>query len=257
MILFILLCGKPPFSGNNEQEIFTKSSRGVFNFSDRKWKGISQEAKDLVCKMLNKDLNKRLNATEAFNHPWVQNSVNRTIESNPISPTVLKNLSLFRANTMLQQATLSYIASNMMSGQEIKELREAFIVLDVDGDGQLSAEELKRGFGNITISACLELEDILKSCDTDMNGMIDYSEFITATLDWQQHLSQDMLEKAFIVFDTDKSGSISIREIKQFLGVEDEDEGDMWSIILKEADTNGDGEIDMEEFKQLMMRLCE
>lgn len=251
------MCGKPPFVGNNEQEIFTKSSRGVFNFSDRKWKSISQEAKDLICKMLNQDLSKRFTATEAFNHPWVQNSINRTINTGLISPKVLKNLSLFRANTMLQQAALSYIASNMMSGQEIKELREAFIVLDIDGDGQLTQEELKRGFGNITISTCLELEDVLKSCDIDMNGMIDYSEFITATLDWQQHLSQDVLEKAFIVFDTDKSGSISIREIKQFLGVEDENEDDMWSIVLKEADINGDGEIDMDEFKQLMLKLCE
>lgn len=206
--------------------------------------------------MLNKDLGKRYSSVEAFNHPWVQNSINMMIKTSQIDPAVLNNLSSFRANTILQQATLSFIASNMLTGQEIKELREAFIVLDTDGDGHLTREELKRGFSNITISSSAKLEDILSSCDIDMNGMIDYSEFITATIDWQKHLSQDMLEKAFNVFDIDKSGSISIREIKQFLGVEDEDEDDMWCVILKEADLNGDGEIDMDEFKELMLKLC-
>ena len=252
VILFILLCGKPPFPGSNEQEIFSKISRGVIKFSDRKWRNISKEAKELLLKMLNKDISQRFSAAEAFAHPWVQNAVTKSLKTFEISPKIIKNLEQFRATTRLQQATLSFIATNMFSGQEIKELREAFIVLDTDGDGHLTQAELQRGFSTISISASAKLEDILSSCDIDMNGMIDYSEFLTAALDWQKHLSEEILENAFRAYDTDKSGAISIREIKQFLGVKEDEPDDIWNEILREADENGDGEIDMEEFKTLM-----
>jgi calcium-dependent protein kinase len=252
VILYILLCGKPPFPGKNEQEIFSKITRGVVRFSDHKWKNISKEAKELIFKMLCKDLNQRISASEAFSHPWVQNSQTQTIKTSEISPKVIQNLSHFQAGSRLQQVTLSFIASIMFSGQEMKELREAFIILDTNGDGHLTKDELQRGFSTISISGSARLEDILADCDIDMNGMIDYSEFLTAALDWQKHLSEEMLEKAFKAYDRDESGGISIREIKQFLGAGEDEPDDIWDDILKEADENGDGEIDMSEFKTLM-----
>ena len=202
--------------------------------------------------MLNKDLTQRLSAAEAFAHPWVQNAVTRTIETKEIPIKIIKNLEQFVSTTRLQQATLSFIATSMFSAQEIKELREAFIVLDTDGDGHLTRAELQRGFSTLSLSASSELEDILASCDIDMNGMIDYSEFLTGALDWQKHLSEEILENAFRAYDTDHSGSISIREIKQFLGVKDGEPDDIWNKILQEADENGDGEVSMGEFKALM-----
>jgi calcium-dependent protein kinase len=202
--------------------------------------------------MLNKDLSQRLSAAEAFAHPWVQNSITKTIKTTQIPIKIIKNLEQFVSTTRLQQATLSFIATNMFSVQEIKELREAFIILDTNGDGHLTQSELQRGFSTLSLSASAELDDILASCDIDMNGMIDYSEFLTGALDWQKHLSEEILENAFRAYDTDHSGSISIREIKQFLGVKDGEPDDIWNEILQEADENGDGEISMDEFKTLM-----
>lgn len=59
----------------------------------------------------------------------------------------------------------------------------------------------------------------------------------------------DKLEKAFQLFDKDENGLLSVEEIKNFFG------GDqaVWKNVLKEVDTNGDGEVDFEEFKTLMM----
>jgi calcium-dependent protein kinase len=151
-----------------------------------------------------------------------------------LSSSVLKHLAAFRANTRLQQATFSYIASSMTSNNEIDELRKAFIILDTDGDGHLSELELKRGFSNISLSASVKLEDILKSCDSDMNGQIDYSEFITAAIDWQKHLSKEILENTFKAYDRDNSGSISITEIREFLG---SDSDEMELLIYKSSKT--------------------
>ena len=221
VILFLLLSGSPPFTGRNEQEIFNKIQQGVFRFSSRNWKNVSPEGKDLVKKMLTKDVTGRINAKQAWSHPWIQNSVLQLSRPPAVNEKTVKNLLNFRKTTKLQKATLGFIASTMLSNQEIKELREAFLILDIDGDGHLTELELKRGFEGLSASAGGTVKKVLKSCDIDLNGMVDYTEFLTAAFEWQKNLSHQMLEKAFEVIDIDGSGSISVNEIKMFIGEED------------------------------------
>ncbi|OMJ88871.1 hypothetical protein SteCoe_9073 [Stentor coeruleus] len=254
VILYMMLCGMPPFNGRNDEEILKKVRRGIFDFSHKRWKNVSKNAKDLIQKMLNKDPERRFSASEAWNHSWVQSSVTKENQLGELGSSVLKHLAAFRANTRLQQATFSYIASSMTTSNEIDELRKAFIILDTDGNGHLSELELRRGFSNISLSASVKLEDILKSCDSDMNGQIDYSEFITAAIDWHKHLSKEILENTFKAYDKDDSGSISITELREFLGGDDDKMDEFWKQLLEDADSNGDGVIDLQEFKELMLR---
>ena len=60
----------------------------------------------------------------------------------------------------------------------------------------------------------MEAERIMKNCDTDKNGHIDYSEFISATIDKRKLLSKERLKHAFSIFDRDDNGYISAMEIK-------------------------------------------
>ena len=55
--------------------------------------------------------------------------------------------------------------------------------------------------------------------DVDKSGEIDFSEFVTATVNRSNLLSEDKLRSAFNIYDKDKNGSISIDEIKEVLGV--------------------------------------
>lgn len=71
VILYILLCGYPPFSGKNEREIIYKIKLGKFVYDKDDWKNISQGAKNLIKKMLIMDPSKRYSASEALNDPWV------------------------------------------------------------------------------------------------------------------------------------------------------------------------------------------
>ena len=249
-----MLCGRPPFSGKTEAEIFSKISRGVFNFSGKQWAAISKEAKDLIQKMLTKNLKKRVTAEEAWNDTWIQTRSKGLMTDNEIDSKAMKKLLKFRANSRKQQATLQYIASNLTTSQQIENLRKVFISLDINGDGHLSLLELKQGYEMLTISSSLKLEEIIKRCDSSLNGMIDYNEFITATINWQKHLSQKLLESAFKAYDKDKSGTISVSEIKEFLGGQGSDLDIVWKKILNDADANGDGVIDLEEFKNIMLK---
>lgn len=55
IILYIFLCGYPPFEGDNSSEIFKNVLRNDVTFAEDDWGAISDEAKDLIVRMLNKD----------------------------------------------------------------------------------------------------------------------------------------------------------------------------------------------------------
>lgn len=70
IVLYILLCGFPPFYGENDNEIFRAIQKGDFKFPSPEWDGISEEAKDLISKLLKKDPSKRISASAALVHEW-------------------------------------------------------------------------------------------------------------------------------------------------------------------------------------------
>jgi MAP kinase interacting serine/threonine kinase len=87
VIMYILLCGYPPFSGNCgtvcgwnlgepcnacQELLFHSIQDGEFEFPDQEWSSISAEAKDLICKLLVKDARRRLSAEMVLGHPWLR-----------------------------------------------------------------------------------------------------------------------------------------------------------------------------------------
>ena len=70
VILYIILSGTPPFNGENDIEIYKKISHKKFTFPEKEWQNISENAKDLIKKMLC-DENIRLSAKEVLQHNWL------------------------------------------------------------------------------------------------------------------------------------------------------------------------------------------
>lgn len=74
-------------------------------------------------------------------------------------------------------------------------------------------------------------------------------------MDAQIFMRDDYLRTAFDMFDKDKSGKIDKEELLQLLGGEGLNDcvpKDLLEKYIKEVDTNGDGEIDFEEFQEMM-----
>lgn len=70
VIMYILLCGSPPFTGNDDSVIFQKIKTQDVTFSHKVWKIISDEAIDLIKQLLNRDSINRISAEDALNHKW-------------------------------------------------------------------------------------------------------------------------------------------------------------------------------------------
>lgn len=69
-------------------------------------------------------------------------------------------------------------------------------------------------------------------------------------------MTEKNLKEAFILFDLDQNGQITPRELKHVLSNKDQElADDEWEALINEFDNNGDGMINFEEFKNLMLSL--
>merc|ERR1712007_180663 len=147
-------------------------------------------------------------------------------------------------------AALQIIASNV-DEKKITQLRDAFIALDVDGDGILSAEELTTCLAGKTVPD--DIQRLAKELDVDGSGGVDYTEFIAAALDLKMYSQEEACWKAFTALDKDGNGQITAEELKEELHSDElgETAADLREIIA-EVDTDGDGQISFEEFLAMM-----
>jgi len=76
VIVYILLCGFPPFYGDNDAQMFKRIKAGQYKFLAPYWDPISADAKDFVRNLLVVDPKKRMTAAEALNHKWLARTAN-------------------------------------------------------------------------------------------------------------------------------------------------------------------------------------
>lgn len=125
VILYILLSGKPPFDGANDQEITENVKIGSFQMKDKIWKDISIDAKNLIKQMLTYDPNQRVSARDALRHKWFENAPDVAINIDLMKES-LGNLLSFNAVQKMQQATMSMMVQNMITKEEISKLQQVF-----------------------------------------------------------------------------------------------------------------------------------
>ncbi len=101
---------------------------------------------------------------------------------------------------------MAFILNFTQNMDEMDELRQLFISIDTSNDGLLTMEEIHDGLSQImgNVKGNMKyFEQILVDLDKDCNGVVDYSEFITAAMNKQKVITDQNLEKAFKIFDSD------------------------------------------------------
>jgi len=138
-----------------------------------------------------------------------------------------------------------------LTEEQIAEYKEAFALFDKSGTGVISSRELgnlMKSLGQNPTEA--ELRDLVNEIDINGDGVIDFHEFINLMAK-QSHENdpEEELREAFKIFDKDEDGFISPAELKFVMTnlgekLTDEEIDDM----IREADFDGDGLINYEEF---------
>ncbi|KAG6481337.1 hypothetical protein ZIOFF_057934 [Zingiber officinale] len=122
VILYILLCGVPPFWAKTEQGVAQAILRGVIDFKREPWSSISDSAKNLVRLMLEPDPKLQLTAKQVLEHHWLQN-----------------------AKKALNVPLGDVVIADHLSTEEVEDIKEMFKMMDADNDGIVSHDELKTG----------------------------------------------------------------------------------------------------------------
>ncbi|XAR73776.1 Non-specific serine/threonine protein kinase [Bertholletia excelsa] len=252
VITYILLCGRRPFWDKTEDGIFKEVLKNKPDFRRKPWPTISNSAKDFVKKLLVKEPRARLTAAQALSHPWVREG--GSASDIPLDISVLANMRQFVKYSRLKQFALQALASTI-NEEELADLRDQFHAIDVDKNGVISLEEMRQALAKDLPWRMKEpyVVDILQAIDSNTDGLVDFREFVAATLHVHQ-LEEHNTEKwnqmslaAFEKFDLDRDGFITPEEIRVHTGLKGSIEP-----LLEEADIDKDGRISLSEFRRLL-----
>nr|CAB3498916.1 unnamed protein product [Digitaria exilis] len=251
VILYILLCGVPPFWAETEQGVARAILRGSLDLQREPWPRISEGAKSLVRQMLQMDPKKRPTAQQVLEHPWLQNA--RKAPNVPLGDVVRARLQQFSAMNKLKKKAMRVIAEHL-SVEEVEVIRDMFALMDTDKDGRVTLQELKAGLRKVGSKlAEPEMELLMEAADVNGNGYLDYGEFVAITIHLQRLSNDAHLRTAFLFFDKDSSGYIERAELADALADEagHTDEAAL-NNVLREVDTDKDGRISFDEFVAMM-----
>ncbi|XBJ00393.1 calcium-dependent protein kinase 20-like [Triticum dicoccoides] len=251
VILYILLCGVPPFWAETEQGVAQAIIRSVIDFKRDPWPRVSDNAKDLVRGMLNPDPRRRLTAQQVLDHPWLQN-IKKAPNVN-LGETVKARLQQFSVMNKFKKHALRVIAEHL-SVEEVAGIKDMFEKMDLNKDSMINFDELKLGLNKLGHQMPdADVQILMDAADADGNGCLDYGEFVTLSVHLKKIGNDEHLHKAFGYFDRNKSGYIEIDELRESLA---DDLGpnheEVINAIIRDVDTDKDGKISFDEFVAMM-----
>ena len=251
-LTYIMLCGEPPFKGKSNNEIFMKIIKEPIKFNPYKWNNLSENSKNFIKNLLNKDPNKRPTAMEALGHSWF-NSIEISSPKN-ITQDILNNIKNFRIKQQFKKIVLRYLLSTL-NESELKKYKRAFYAIDFKHNGTISKEELIKAFeiGKIEITN-ENIDFVFKLCDENRKGSLDYTDFLMCAYDKNYLLTEKKLELAFQYFDVDNSGIIEIHDVKDAMlrfGKNVVDSDDTKKLIMEITKDENVESIELQKFVEM------
>eukprot|EP00803_Ostreobium_quekettii_P005570 evm.model.scf_1217.4 EVM.evm.TU.scf_1217.4 scf_1217:40954-43522(+) len=223
VIMYMLLNGHPPFEGKDEKETLSMVMVSKLDFCAGNLHKISPAAKDLLRKLLIRDPQARLTASQALSHPWLQKGAAPEV---PIDFSVVAQMKRFSAKTRAEQVLVGRVARRF-SMEDIADIKDQFMHVDIDRDGSVTLQELEQAVDKIRSASdggmyrkSNYLVDAFLGADADCDGKVDYMEFVAATINLRQRSFQNpskvkrKVREAFDAIDTNEDGYIDAEELE-------------------------------------------
>ena len=264
VIMYILLSARPPFGGEDDNDIMERVSYGKYDLESPPFNKLSKNSLDLIQRLLTMDPDQRISAEQALNHPWFkefksQELYNRINDRDTIK-SLISNLKRYKRTSIIQETALAYLVHNFPQIKDVVNACKLFNQIDKSGDGKITKDELYRGLGERYKSDTLQqdVDEIYKNLDMDNNGYIGYEEFVRASVSKDYFVKDNVLRFAFRYFDKDGSGEITFDEIEELFAQSINDKNkirETLNNIIKEVDVNNDGKINFDEFSKVMKQM--
>lgn len=247
IIIFLFVCGFPPFNARNQESMFAKIQRGKYRFPAKKDVGfeISDSVKELISKLLDMDPGKRLTARQAYAHPWVQGD---TAPEALLPTSIIDGLSNFRKSCRLKKA-IARVMANRMSCQDEEKLRTAFARFDKNNDGHLGPNEITSLMAYLGKNE-VDANHFYKEIDEDGDSNISYKE-LALGVEMARLASKSSVKQhvTFKLFDTDDNGFVDADELSKMCDGISVDEA---AQMIREVDGDNDGRVNFDEWIKAM-----
>ena len=253
VIMYILLTGQPPFRGKDRQDTIKKIKEGVYDKTRLNKR--CRACKDLIEKLLEKDINKRIRADEALNHKWFDIFKSKDIRIDIEDPEVIEkyiiNLKNYKKDNEIIEFILAYLIHNHPDLEEINLACKIFEKIDKKGNGKIKKEEFYEGLSSFYKDDNLK-DDVDKIFEN--KKYIDCEEFIRASIDKKIFLSKDLLKFAFNYFDKEGKKEITLDDICSIFSEGNKPIGEIENAktMIKEANPNKSDVINFEHFCEIM-----
>jgi len=286
VIMFVMLFGFPPFyvdplkfAGPLEAQAIYKLIEKGFNAEVKRGYGpwfpkkmpVSEEARDLMAKLMEMDTSKRFTAKEALQHPWIRNggksskeikkenkakpkeSGDSKEEDNEITKEVGYQFANFATSNQFKHAISALFRDKFekMRPQHFDNLKKLFGQLDTDKSGTLDYEEFKNGMlrsKDLNLKE-VDIKKMFEALDVGKLGQIDFNSLVNAAVHDYLIASDQRLYEAFRDLDDDEDGKIKTDQMKAKIKQMDVyGNADKLIEIIDTVDLDKDGTIDYEEF---------
>jgi len=255
VILYLMLSGLQPFNGKTPQEVMDQVKRASVFFDAKPWKKISHDTKCFVKSLLEKDIEVRPSAMQSLTDEWLEKTCEKSLTQHQVSEIELDRLRKFSDMSKLKKAALTVVAANLPDDR-IGHMRSMFRSLDKNLSGTVCLAELREVLEQQGITIPSDLHKIFELSDSDGSGVLDYTEFLAATMDRKYYNQEEAVWQAFQKFDIDNNGSISLDELRETLHDDVENiipgKSDHVERLFKRADKNHNGRIEYDEFLALI-----
>lgn len=230
VIMYFLLSGKLPFLSNNEASLFQLVRKGIFNFDSSEWVKVSTNAKSLILKLLNVNPKKRISAQQALDHPWFESFKKKLQVETPgkkpsqdIDINILNMLKNMKNPNRLKKEILK-VFINRLSEKDIINIKTAFQTIDYNNTGSITCNELMIVMKNNGFHQSEEeIELIIKKINgnegnfSDGLMLVNYTDFIAATLDSKIFFNQQKLWNLFKYFDVQNNNYVTVEDLKEVI----------------------------------------
>ncbi|KAK2984380.1 hypothetical protein RJ640_002766 [Escallonia rubra] len=252
VILYILLCGVPPFWAETEEGIAQAIIRCEIDFDRDPWPRVSKDAKDLVKGMLEPNPYSRMTVEEVLENRWIQNA--DKVPNIPLGEHVTTRIKQFSLMNKFKKKVLRVVAAKLPD-EQVHGLKQMFHMMDKDKNGNLTFEELKDGLHIIGQPVQdPDVQMIMDAADIDGNGMLNCEEFMTLAVHLRRISNNEQLRQAFRFFDRNDTGFIEFEELREALFDEHlgANNDQVVHDIIFDADLDKDGRISYPEFEAMM-----
>ena len=265
VLMYYLLSGKFPFDGKTEDEIFNNIETQKLNLDIPELKNISVDCKDLITKLLERDVTKRISANKALEHNFFKTGIKMKkivggMEKKQTEQVLNDWIKLQKGRGsnagLFKKAVLAYMAFNFVEKEEEKKMKNLFYKMSGGNKNFLITKEnfansIKQVSDNYTDE---EINELFDKLDDNKSGIIEYEEIVRGFSDREKLLNEKNMKQAFKFFDKDKNGTISWTEISNVVFKNKK----MPKIIMKQfleeisSESGNDVRISFEDFCRII-----